>query len=406
MDSLNIYIDVYSVMTTPVVSEIQRVVRETTRRLIQVQGRASWKLYLVRWQEEKSAFHILDNNMYLLWLEGNATDSQCLSGQMLLAEQIPANSVFFDLDSVWMNKPSRSYLYSVLKHRDVKISALIYDIVPITQPQYIQVDKNYMSFPKYTDAVLAYADLIFINSRFVENELEQLAAQMGRQRPALVVAPLGSDFTLCRKSDPKIDQKVKQIARSAPFLLTVDAVEPRKNHKVILDAFDHFLKKSGVNIIFVGQAGLGSQAVIKRIKRHPQNKKRIFHFEETNSETLSFLYQEALYTVVPTYVDGSGLPAVESLTAGTPALLSDIPVMHEAAGDYAGYFAPDDPEQLAKLVLRGLSEPDHYEEVRKKIASYRPASWDDFVENLIRGLLTLRKNVGAETQDGAQGENE
>lgn len=383
-----IYVDITNMLSQHFISGIQRVVREGTKRLILMGDSYGWKIRLLQWVEQKRAYRVLDNNKYLVWLKDSKNMNLWYKEWMLLPEQIPSKAIFFDVDSVWPNTPKRSYLFSILKKRNVKIAALIHDIIPITHPQFFPIDIQ-NEFPQYIDAELAYADLIFTTTEFVRGEIQNLIMQMGHKMPQFKLAPLGSDFINCARSDPEIDTGVKRIAKEAPYLLTVATIEARKNHKVILDAYDHCLKNTNINIIFAGRVGWGSEELMKRILTHPKFGKRIFLFNDKNNKTISYLYQKALYTVFPTYVEGFGLPAVESLIAGTPVLLSDIPVLHEIAGDYAEYFDPNLPEALSNLVIKGLSDLEDYAERKRHVASYRPTTWDKFGNSLINGMLAL-----------------
>ena len=108
-----------------------------------------------------------------------------------------------------------------------------------------------------------------------------------------------------------------------------------------------------------------------------------------NNETISFLYQSAYYTVFPTYTEGFGLPAVESMISGTPALLSDIPVLREIAGNRAEYFDPDKPEELFSLIKQGLMDLDVYKKRREALKKYEPVTWESFGYRIAMELFNL-----------------
>jgi glycosyltransferase involved in cell wall biosynthesis len=55
--------------------------------------------------------------------------------------------------------------------------------------------------------------------------------------------------------------------------------------------------------------------------------------------------------------EGFGLPSLEALSCGLPALLSDIPAHRETAGDAAWYFRDGDPESLADA-LPAVAAPE------------------------------------------------
>lgn len=49
--------------------------------------------------------------------------------------------------------------------------------------------------------------------------------------------------------------------------------------------------------------------------------------------------------------EGFGIPVIEAMEQGTPAILSNIEIFREIGGVAASYFDPDNPEQLAKRVM-------------------------------------------------------
>lgn len=387
---LYIYIDLTDMISRTFLSGVQRVVQMITAHLLENQTRHNICIVLLRWDNGKQAYQVLDNEHFLRGIISRRGVFYCDSGQLLLPEQMRKGSIFFDVDSVWQHNPPRYYLYSLLKGRDVKIVVFIHDIIPVTDPRYFKLEFIERFLP-YLDAAVAYSDVIFTTTQFTANEIRRIFAASKRKLPQFALASLGSDFGVCDKSNQKISPEARSVSKLAPYLLTVATIEPRKNHKVILDAYDRYLKNTNINLVFCGRCGWNTKALIKRIHSHKDYGKRIFHLMDQNDETVSYLYQEAFYTVLPTYIEGFGLPAVESLIAGTPALLSDIPVMHEVAGEYAQYFAPDSSEQLAELVQDGLSNPQSYNERRAAIASYIPITWQDCGEQIVQGLLGLSK---------------
>jgi glycosyltransferase involved in cell wall biosynthesis len=55
--------------------------------------------------------------------------------------------------------------------------------------------------------------------------------------------------------------------------------------------------------------------------------------------------------------EGFGIPLIEAMAAGTPIVVSDIPIFREVGADAAGYFPATDPDAAA-AAIRALESPD------------------------------------------------
>jgi glycosyltransferase involved in cell wall biosynthesis len=72
---------------------------------------------------------------------------------------------------------------------------------------------------------------------------------------------------------------------------------------------------------------------------------------------LASLYSGALALVMPSWLEGFGLPPLEAAACGTPSIVSDLPVYDETLGDAAVRVARGDEVALAGALLRMEREP-------------------------------------------------
>ena len=71
---------------------------------------------------------------------------------------------------------------------------------------------------------------------------------------------------------------------------------------------------------------------------------------------LEDLYAVADCFALPTFQEGFGLPVLEAMARGIPVACSDIPVLHEVAGDAAVLFDPGDPASIANAIARVVGD--------------------------------------------------
>jgi glycosyltransferase involved in cell wall biosynthesis len=76
-----------------------------------------------------------------------------------------------------------------------------------------------------------------------------------------------------------------------------------------------------------------------------------------SDEELARLYRGASAFAYPSRFEGFGIPVVEALASGTPALVSSHPSLDEASGDVALRADPDDPEAFAAALEAALDTP-------------------------------------------------
>ena len=128
-----------------------------------------------------------------------------------------------------------------------------------------------------------------------------------------------------------------------------------------------------------------SDAERRRLTELAPGARIVFHdgaSDEEYAETLA----AATALVTASHDEGFGIPLVESMTLGTPVVVSDIPIFREIGGEAALYFDADAPEQVAARI-RHLEE-DGVWAARSAAARAQAAryTWDGSAERLLTVL--------------------
>ena len=386
-----IYLDISSLLNFPFMTGIQRVLTEVTNRLISKQNEMGYKVVLLRHNRDYN-FSLCDNDIFLMYYSmSKGRKESTITSEAITIDELEPSSIWLDLDAVWNSLIPRNLLYPRLAKRNIKIAVYVYDVIALTNPEYTSAE-NHIRFPAYMGAVFDYADYVFTEAEFTKEEIKRLAKTIGCERPIqYCVAAPGANFNGSNYDVTKVDRKALEIADRGNILLTVSTIEIRKNHTVLLDAFDKGLFEMGYQMVFVGKAGWKVDKVLDRIKKHPKYDRGLFHLQGVNDDTLNYLYRHASFVLFPSYIEGYGMATVEALQYGIPTILSDIPIMHEVGGNLCDYFSPNDPNRLVNIVKKYKESEELYNKKCELLKKYNPPTWDKCCSKILEKLLSNQK---------------
>ncbi len=77
---------------------------------------------------------------------------------------------------------------------------------------------------------------------------------------------------------------------------------------------------------------------------------KVIFLQNVNDEELASLYKNAIALVMPSLMEGFGLPALEAMANNCLVLASDIPSLIETCGNVALYFDPYNPKDIAEKI--------------------------------------------------------
>lgn len=244
-------------------------------------------------------------------------------------------------------------------HRDgVRIFFVVHDILPIQFPQYCTENMT-MLFPSWLRAIGEFDGLLCVSHTTLE-AVQNWMLKNGPER----LRPLefhwfhnGSDIEGSQPTSgmPTEASAVLESLSSAPSILMVSTIEPRKQQKQSLDAVELLWAKGvDVNLVLVGKSGWKMEDFEKRLKIHPELGRRLFWLQGISDEYLEKVYNASAAVLMASEGEGFGLAIVEGARHGKPLILRDIPVFREIAGDNAFYFKGLQSKELAMALENWL----------------------------------------------------
>ncbi|GAB6078981.1 glycosyltransferase family 4 protein [Hydrogenobaculum acidophilum] len=281
-----------------------------------------------------------------------------LFGKKVKLEQ---SDIILLADAFWSQTYSKSFFNTI---KTLNVVSLIYDIVPITNPE-TQPEHIVKAFNTVVVDIMANSKLIITTTNSEKNIIETFLKSKNIEKPIYVV-PLGVDIKLAKNP-------VKPSAGIYfdNFYLMVGTIEPRKNHMLVLKAF-HKMWEEGESstLVIVGRIGWKYEEVLNFINTSPFKNKKLFFLEEVKDEELEYLYQHTKALIMASYREGFGLPVIEAMVRGVPVIASDIPVFREIASDYPTYFDPYNQDSLISAIKSSKN-------LERKPANIKLNTWED-----------------------------
>jgi glycosyltransferase involved in cell wall biosynthesis len=132
------------------------------------------------------------------------------------------------------------------------------------------------------------------------------------------------------------------------FILFIGTLEPRKNLLTLLEAYAQFKRQTdtGHKLVLAGAPGWFYQPVLAAVEELELGTDVMFPGFVPDDE-LPLWYNAADVFVYPSLYEGFGLPPLEAMACGTPAIVSSASSLPEVVGDAALLASPHNPEEWA-----------------------------------------------------------
>lgn len=277
---------------------------------------------------------------------------------------------------------SRINVVSILaKHYEVYISTILYDLIPVTHPEYCNIGYDFIHYLR----IFRSAEKVFAISKHSENELKKLMAIIPREIKTpctLKTILVGGDF-------PRSDAAKYAMNDHQKVILMVARFEPRKNiRRVLFVVKKLFEEKQNFKFVLVGNPGWLQNSILSDLKDMISMGYNIeYHLSISDSELISW-YKKCYFSIFCSITEGFGLPIIESVLMGKPCITTHDGSQAEIAKTIGGcdLVDPYNLDDIYKKTKRLLTDVPHYQLLAQQASKAEWPTWSDYAKEIYKEL--------------------
>lgn len=300
-----------------------------------------------------------------------------------LFQKIPRGAIYLNVSYANLKHPKS--LDWLKRRSDILPVFLLHDLIPLERPNFFW-DQHQDVFKAQLRQILDHASLIIVPTEHVRKGLLQAAGSFGMKKPTIKVIhfPPSPEF-LEHRNDALQRNSV------APYFVVCGTIEPRKNHKFLLNIWKEIVSEgtSPPKLVVIGARGWRNADVIKCLETEPLLEGHILEVTSLPSKDLVEILAQAAGLLMPSYAEGYGLPVVEALSIGTPVIASDISVFREISHGKAKLIDLSDHMAWKNAILELAYDEGRQRQSRSLARSFAPLDWGQYFDQVVMEMQTL-----------------
>jgi glycosyltransferase involved in cell wall biosynthesis len=290
---------------------------------------------------------------------------------------------WFLATSMYLHPISLDPIPQAVTEARLPVAALLYDVIPYRYPVQYLVEDDPRRQARLRALWARTVDVHCANSEFVAaTAFEALGIDPARIRVVGVSANARFRPAAEGATSPRGDR----------YVVSITGYEDRKNTEGLLRAWGRI------------DAGLRADTMLVVIATPPApvlHRWRAVAAEAGCGDRVEFatglgdadvvaVLQHAVLNVVPSLEEGFGLPVLEGAACGVPVICSGVTSLPEVLDEPAAHFDPADPDDIARAIERGLTDPVHRRALRAAAAlAVVRWRWDRIVGDIVSAIDEL-----------------
>ena len=230
----------------------------------------------------------------------------------------------------------------------------IHDLIFLHYPKYYHlIDRKIYDF-KFRLAC-RNADRVIAVSEFTKREIMKY---YGTPEAKIDVVYQGCDPAFAAPvSKEKLDDVALRYSLPRQFILYVGSIEERKNLMLVAKAIASRPSAFSHKIVAVGKRTPYVDEIRKYLKANGIADRMLFFHKVPFADLPSF-YRLADAFAYPSRIEGFGIPMLEAISSGLPAIGCTGSCLEEAGGPHCIYVDPDDVQAMSAALCRVVSDKE------------------------------------------------
>ena len=203
----------------------------------------------------------------------------------------------------------------------------------------------------------------------------ELCESFGIQPDKVSVTPEAPRPVFKKRKEPEL---LRRLGIEGDFILFVGTIEPRKNLRRLVEAFDQMLRNTSLSpkLVIAGGQGWLMESFVSFIEEKGVSD-RVCLTGYLQDADLCALYSTCAAFIYPSLYEGFGLPPLEAMACGAPVITSRTPALMETVGSAARLVDPKDVDDIARAMTEMLSDEkvrEHYADLGRN--HVKKFSWE------------------------------
>lgn len=261
---------------------------------------------------------------------------------------------------------------------------MVHDLIPLTHPEYCRPGERERHSERLQMMLTTGAGLL-TNSEATAEAVREFARARRLHLPPMKAAPLAPARL------PPPGSATPPLAH--PYFVILGTIEPRKNHWLLLHLWRDLVAEMGSDaphLVVIGQRGWECENVVDLLERCEALRGRVHELSGCSDAELANYLAHARALLFPSFAEGYGMPLLEALMLGTPAIASRLPAFREIAGEVPEYLDALDGNGWAAAV-RDYARPESARRAAQleRMASFVTPTWErhfELVDELLEQL--------------------